>query len=369
MLSREALHTMKRCSERGAVLIHVAFLLLGAFLFSMFSVDYGMLWLARREAQNAADAAALAGAIARAYDDPDPNPSTTSGKVWGSTTQTAARHLILGTTVEPSTVEVSYTCPDGTTKTCVRADVFRDGTHTSTPLPVFFAHLAGISSQNIRASAIAQAKAGNFSECLKPWMIPDRWVEGMAPASEFNPPGDTYVKPGYTLMDVGTVITLKPGDPSMAISPSDYYEIDTATNYEENITGCLLQGGLGDVMRVLPGNRVGPTKMATQDLIDQDPDAMWDGTKVVGGCSPNCPGDSPRKVAIAMFDPAEFEMQKRQSGTFPITIVNLMGFFIMSVDNRSNVTGVLIGKAGSLRGSGGEPDDDAAFLKVIVLVR
>src|SRR5262245_10199498 len=251
-------HTMTRRSERGAVLIHVAFLLLCAFLFSMFSVDYGMLWLARREAQNAADSAALAGAIARAYDDLDPNPSTTSGKVWGATTQTAAQHLILGTPVAPSTVEVSYTCPDGTTKTCVRADVFRDGTHTSTPLPVFFAHLAGISSQNVRASAVAQAKASNFSKCLKPWMIPDKWVEGMAPASEFNPPGDTYVNPGYTLSDIGTIVTLKPGDPSLAISPSDFFIIGEAPPLRDEITGCLLEGGIGDVMMSLPGDHTGP---------------------------------------------------------------------------------------------------------------
>jgi Flp pilus assembly protein TadG len=37
--------------------------------FSMFVTDLGALWLARGQAQNAADAGALAGAISRAFDD------------------------------------------------------------------------------------------------------------------------------------------------------------------------------------------------------------------------------------------------------------------------------------------------------------
>jgi hypothetical protein len=357
-------------SERGAVLIHVAFIMLGLFLFSALSVDYGLFWTARRQAQNTADAAALAGATARAYDDTSSNPSTTSGPVWTATTNTARNNLIWGQTVFPDQVAVSYACPDGTGR-CVKADVFRDGTHTSAPLNTIFLRLIGQTTQEVKASATAKVMAGDFTSCLKPWLIPDRWIEGTAPATEFNPPGDTYIKPGYTLDNIGDIVTLKQGDPANAISPSDFYIIGDANEYPENILGCNLSGGLGDTVDVKPGNMVGPTRMSTQDLIDLDPYAVWNPStkKIEGGCSPNCPGASPRLVTIGMFDPEQFEAQKRQSGSFPIDIVNLMGFFVQSVDNGSNVTGVLVGKAGELKGGGGTPEETAAFLTVIVLIR
>ena len=50
-------------SERGAVLVHVAFAFLALLAFTTFVVDWGVFWLARRQAQNAADAGALAAAM------------------------------------------------------------------------------------------------------------------------------------------------------------------------------------------------------------------------------------------------------------------------------------------------------------------
>ena len=54
-------------NERGAVVIHVAFALLALTMLSAFVVDYGELLVSRGQAQNAADAGALAGAVALAY--------------------------------------------------------------------------------------------------------------------------------------------------------------------------------------------------------------------------------------------------------------------------------------------------------------
>ena len=50
--------------DRGAIIIHVAFALLALLAFSAFVVDMGVMWVSRRQAQNAADAGALAGAVA-----------------------------------------------------------------------------------------------------------------------------------------------------------------------------------------------------------------------------------------------------------------------------------------------------------------
>ena len=48
--------------ERGAVLVHVAVAMLALIAFSALAIDYGALLVSRSQAQNAADAAALAGA-------------------------------------------------------------------------------------------------------------------------------------------------------------------------------------------------------------------------------------------------------------------------------------------------------------------
>jgi Flp pilus assembly protein TadG len=65
-------------SETGAMLVHVAVALLGLMAVSAFAVDFGVFWLSRRAAQNSADAAAMAGAIALAYDDADDFSSGTA---------------------------------------------------------------------------------------------------------------------------------------------------------------------------------------------------------------------------------------------------------------------------------------------------
>ena len=45
-----------RSSERGAILVHVAIAMLALIAVNTFVVDYGVMWVARRQAQNAADA-------------------------------------------------------------------------------------------------------------------------------------------------------------------------------------------------------------------------------------------------------------------------------------------------------------------------
>ena len=69
MKARESLAARLR-SENGAVLVHVAVAMIGLVAFSALSVDYGVMWSSRRQAQNAADAAAHAGAVSLAFDNP-----------------------------------------------------------------------------------------------------------------------------------------------------------------------------------------------------------------------------------------------------------------------------------------------------------
>ena len=55
--------------ECGAMVVQVAIAILTLSTFTVLVYDNGALWLARSQAQNAADAGALAGAIARSFDE------------------------------------------------------------------------------------------------------------------------------------------------------------------------------------------------------------------------------------------------------------------------------------------------------------
>src|SRR3712207_1561377 len=90
--------------ERGAVLVHVAVAMTGLLAFSALSIDLGMLWVARAQLQNAADAAALAGGVSLAYLGSDEDSARASAQaivqqhqVWGQQVPAAAAAVTSGT--------------------------------------------------------------------------------------------------------------------------------------------------------------------------------------------------------------------------------------------------------------------------------
>ena len=153
----------------------VALALLALLALSAFVFDYGVMWSSRRQAQNSADAGALAGAISLAFDSPTDQAAAraraiamaTENQVWGQA---------------PSVTDGDVTfpvCPPGTpgpTDTCVKVDVFRNQARGNA-LPTFFAHLVDITSQGVVATATAQVVPGSTTNCLRPWAVVDRWQE------------------------------------------------------------------------------------------------------------------------------------------------------------------------------------------------
>ena len=336
--------THRRSSERGAIFIHVAIMIVILLGFVAFVADYGMLMVARNQAQNSADAAALAGAYALAFDTSAPDRWDRARNVaWN----TGAWNHVWGE--EPGVVVDSpydgAPCdgpsggpndPNG----CIRVDVHRNGGNGSSTLPVWFAGLFGVPNQRTRAMAVAQTLPASGTDCMKPWLIPDRWTEAQGNVGEFDAPGDTYTRPtmnedgtmnygsGWTPQDINTTLLLKPGNPHQAISPSDFYEIQEASLYEEAIYGCEISGSIGDTVTALPGNRVGPTKSGLEILLDQH-------------------NGGPVTVIIGMFDPAAFAAQDRNSGTFPLEIVNMLAFSIVRQESNGDIFGTIVGAPAS----------------------
>ncbi len=363
-------------TERGAIIIHVAFALIPLLLFGGIVLDQGTFYVARTQAQAAADAGALAGALELLANPTGVGNATVAAEYFAGTA-----NAVWGQGVGAGNVAVKYPhpCPDRIDPNCIRVDVYRGlnraGTVTGNPIATFMMSLVGVNQQRLRATATAQMAAGNKTECLKPWAISDKWTELSVPPNKvYNPGVDVYVPPykgneatmtGYTLADVGTILTLKEGDPHDVLNPSFYYEIGDASTYNEAIEGCVIEAEINGTIRTLPGNRKGPTKTATQNLILQDSGAMWDGTKVVGSAFPV----SPRIVPIAMFSPQEYLDGDKQSGEFDLVLRNMMAFFVISVDNAGTVTGVICSEAALFRDGAGEISQTAAFLKFTRLVQ
>jgi hypothetical protein len=390
-MPKQTCNTVDR--ERGAVLIHVAFALLALLAFTTFVVDYGVLWVARRQAQNSADAGALAGAIAAAYD--DPNDLTDTGPAKQNAYAATQNNIVFG---QPPSVVISSditfpTCPDGYGR-CIRVDTYRTVARGNA-LPMFFGQLVGLNSQDVRAMAMAQIVPGNTSECLKPWAVPDKWDERQTPVwdetdtfdrydRDFNviPNPDVYIPPdangpgtGFNLTDdLYRRFVLKVGNPQQAIRPGWFFPVALAANpggdeYRDAIAGCIgVPYSIGDFMPVEPGNMIGPTKQGVDDLIAMDPNASWGDTGVSGGCmaSGSCTL-SPRVVAIPVFD-LDVYYQGKTGGRIDIKIVNILGFFIEQMSG-NDVVGYLMTHPSLYTAGRDTVSDESAFSKTIMLIR
>jgi Flp pilus assembly protein TadG len=410
-------------SERGAVLIHVGMAMLVLIGFLTFVVDHGVMWVARAQAQNAADAGALAGAVAMAFDANGWTDRSDTGPGKQSARQMAISHSVMGQVpIVNMATDVYFTdqpadmCPaDASGNTgCIRVDVYRNQARNN-PLPSFFGQAFGITAHGVRATATARVAIADSSDCLKPWAIPDKWTDNydVTIPIETSPPQwtpddrfethtgnggneqpvanpDVYVPPstsgpgtGFTIAnDLGTPMTLKFGNPNDAISPGVFNPVRIPTwdgdsqggaDYEASISGCNgIPVGIGDVLQAEPGNMIGPTKHGIEDLIDLDPNAQWDSNtkSVINSCAtatPSCGGRSPRVVAIPIYDAAIYDSTRRQ-GLPQFTVVNILGFFIDRMQG-NDVVGYLTEVPGLVRAATAPISPESSFLAQIQLIR
>ncbi len=378
-----------RTDERGMMFVFVGLGLLAFVAASMLAIDVGMLMTARAQAQNSADAGALAGAVALVFDDYlDRSPS---GPAVTSAVAAAASNQVMREAVSVTPADVQFLNDPTGEPNRVRVTVFRRADRGN-PVSTLVAAYFGVATVDIAATATAEASPANAATCVKPWGVPDKWDERQTPIWDENDTFDLFdnkKKPlanpdvyvpadqgGYTGFDsnptgpdFGRQILLKAGNPNQAISSSHFYPIalppdSGAAWYEENIPNCysgLIQ--MAQEISVEPGNMTGPTVRGTQELIDKDPGAYWDAAqkRVVSQFSP-----SPRSVVIPVFDPKVYE-ESRQHGRQDIKVANLVGFFIEDLQG-NDVLGRIVPMTGLIRAEQG-PVPGGAFLKAIRLVQ
>jgi len=354
---------------------------------SMLAIDVGMLMTSRNQAQNSADAAALAGATALVFD--DYTNRAASGPAVTSAVRGGLANQVMGKTVSVGAADIQFLEDPAGEPNRVKATVYRTGTRgnaVATQIARFF----GMQTADIVATATAEASPANAMTCVKPFTIPDRWIERQTPPWDSNDTfdlvdkkgkplanPDQYVpatESGYTgynaVRDKGMLITLK-SDGGGNIAPSFYFPwaipgSNGASDYRWNIGNCnqtLMP--FGALMNPEPGNMVGPTGQGMDDLIARDPDAYWDTSKnkVVSNMHP-----SPRVVIIPLFDPVYYETGKQNSRNADLKAVNYLGFFIERMRGRE-VEGRVTPVSGLRKGTGFGPSPIFAFPKSIRLVQ
>ena len=330
--------------ERAATLIMVAVAMVAIFAFAVLAIDISLVQLAKNQLQNAADAAALAGAIEYTITDGDASAAVAEA------IQIAGLNRAIQTTQQP--VKITSADVSFPSSRHVRVRTHRTEA-TSDPIKLYFMGVINTASDNLgsmTASATAEVLPIGGTNCLKPWMFPDRWddadgdhvydaretytdlngndqYDAGEPFDDLNKngvwdAGEYYdmQATGYRVPDhVGETIVLKFNNGSLNnYAPKEgWYQIirfgpvnrggpdcPGGDCYRDWIPGCepyLVM--VGDTMEMELGAKVGPTDQGFQELIDRDLSAYYDpstGT-IQGSAYPV----SPRLIKAAVYDPSE----------------------------------------------------------------
>src|SRR6266540_4360644 len=369
--------------ESGFSLVFVGMGCLAFVAASMLAIDVGLLMSARSQAQNAADAGALAGATSLAFDDWDDR--TPTGPAVVNAKAAAAANKVAGETVDVKTEEVVFLNDPAGSPNRVQVRVYMNAAHNNA-VHTLVAKYFGIDTADVNALATAEASPANGMTCVKPFTIPDRWIESTTgaqsvPTDTFNrygkkgvllskpdeyrpaylepppvPKGATYTPnpnySGYNNADnQGMKLVLRAGQGNN-IQPSMYFSLamtdDTGgQDYRWNIANCNhTEYKWGDPLVQEPGDKEGPTIQGIEDLIARDPGASWSekDNNVTGGDFVG--RQSPRVFPIPLFDPDYYDAGMQTGRVASLRLANWIGFFVEYIGNGSEIHGRIIPIAG-----------------------
>jgi Putative Flp pilus-assembly TadE/G-like len=336
-----------RHDERGMSLVFVSVAFMALLSATTLAIDVGMFMNARSQAQNAADAGALAGAVGLASNSWTDRSST--GPAVVGAVNTALANRVGGVSVSVTPDDVTFPVGPTGQSNRVAVQVFRTGGR-SNPVPTLMGGFFGVQTVDVAATATAEVSPANAMTCVKPFMIPDRWQENTTPPwttsstfDKYDNHGNLLANPdvyrdanqtdytGYTTVrDVGMQLTLRAGTGSN-INPSFYYSWKMPGDiggdfYRNNIADCnqstIVQGTL---IIQEPGDKSGPTVQGISDLVAKDPGAYWDTIcKCVKGSAFSV---SPRVFPIPLYDPDYYADGKANGRPADFKIANFLGFF------------------------------------------
>ena len=336
--------------ETGMSMVFVSVGFMAFFAATTLAIDVGLMMTARAQAQNAADAGALAGAGALVYN--SFSDRTVGGPAVQSAINMAKRNKVIGGDVSIEPTDVTFPVGSGGQNDRVQVWVYRSVARGN-PIQTLIGPVFGVNNFDIIATATAEAAPANAMTCVKPFTIPDKWIENGNPPwtidSTFDrydnkgkviPNADVYVKPSatyktWTQDDAGTLFYLRAGSGNN-IEPTFYYSWKMpgaigGDYYSDNIANCNPTViPVGVTMTQEPGNMMGPTIAGMEILMDKDPDAYWDNTlkRVISDF-----GQSPRVFPIPLYDPDLYQDGKQNGRTATLVSRNWLGFFVEDVSS------------------------------------
>lgn len=330
----------RRSDQRGVAIIWMAFFLLVMLGFVALGVDIAKLMATRSQLQNAADAAALAGASAL-----DPvtftiQPGLAKQRALYTATQNRAYQMAT-TPVQVDTTNDVFV--DNVAHT-VRVIARREG---GSSVIVHFAQVVGITALEVRAEATAKVdSASSACEKLVPLAVqPDSGVvftPGCANEYRIKEGGGAGFQGQYG----GVQFPACPEGPCGGMQPSG-----------ANTLNCLLANGyscciqVGDCLTPKTGNSSGPVKAAIETRFSLDTDQRQ------GICYESYNGNGWRVIYVPITGPAG---GGGSSGCYPIQ--SFGAFFIKNIPGNGNqnfITAEFINAI--LPGSPGGPGSGSVF--------
>lgn len=342
--------------ESGMTYVFIGLGFMAFLSASMLAIDVGMLMTARAQAQNSADAGALAGAVAlfrESFTD-----HSAGGPAVTSAIRAAEMNKVMSGTVSVTPPDVTFHPGQGGELNRVQVQVFRT-TARGNPVNTYIARFFGMQTADIGATAMAEATPANAMTCVKPFTIPDKWIEkqtapwdGDDTYDAFDNKGnplanaDIYVpatQQGYTGYNQeanrGQLLTIRAATGNN-ITVSFYFSLALG-NSDGNLTGGELYRWnigncntkimhFGDPLVQEPGAMGGPTIQGAEELIAKDPGTYWDeGTGTVKGSKFG--NDSPRIFPIPLYDPIVYDSGKRNGRNADLVTANWIGFYLESI--------------------------------------
>ncbi len=393
-----------RHDQSGMSYVFVGFGFMAMLAAGMLAIDVGMLMTARNQAQNSADAGALAGATALAFDSWEDR--TPTGPAVSSALSAATANPVAQGPVSVTAQDVEFLPnPDTGEMSRVRVTVYRSS-QRGNPFQTLIANVFRIPTAGVNAIATAEAAPANGMTCVKPFTVPDRWREVQTPAWDASDTFDRYDQhgnviatpdvyvpafdgsgrpnPGYTGYNneenrgMRLVLHASQGN---QIGPSMYFALamgsDTGgSDYDWNIANCNHTiYHWGDPLVQEPGNMVGPTIDGINLLIARDQGAYWDdATNTImgsafgsGACGCGNDRQSPRVFPIPLFDPDYWQEGHQTGRVASLRTANWIGFFVEYTTN-TEIHGRVIPIAG-IRDRTWNSNGSPAFPKAIVLVQ
>ncbi len=404
----------RKRGQRGATLVLVAATLVALLAAAALAIDLGLLYVARSEAQRAADAAALAGAASLASSGCF---GSIGGCVGGGTQEAQARaqaeavgaqNFVLGQAASIANGDVSFGYPSPE-EPQITVTVARTAARGNA-IPTLFARLFGVYAADVAATATAEAFDPSGSNvpvgygCVAPFLVPNcdpdhvnvpggnvngACNNGTGGAGYFlNPATGALENPG--LYSAGGVM----GEPWRLHSnaaPSQWYLAAYNTNLASQISNGSGNGNgqsaallgeyisecapvelaCGATIQTFNGQSVGPADQGVDARINASRDGPSQGQDTIntslglpfpitgGANNPNAAlvgqiyyGPSDSEVLVPIYDGHALN-----PGGSTVTVLGFMQLFIIDVMHRSNsdlIDTVVLNVVGCASGGSGQ---------------